>query len=144
MNVLKYVLKIYNSYVFARDGDRILIYICLLQKEYHMKADACSFVSLLQHYLFDTLIYMVVIPIGALSLCDAAYDHDDVIKWKHFPRYWPFERGIHRSPMNSSHKGQWRGALMLSLIWVWMNASINNLDAGDLIRHRAHYDVIVM
>ena len=23
--------------------------------------------------------------------------HDDVIKWKHFPRYWPFVRGIHRS-----------------------------------------------
>ena len=29
--------------------------------------------------------------------------HDDVIKWKHFPRYWPFVRGIHRSPMNSLH-----------------------------------------
>ena len=32
--------------------------------------------------------------------------HDDVIKWKHFPRYWPFVRGIHRSPVNSPHKGQ--------------------------------------
>ena len=32
--------------------------------------------------------------------------HDDVIKWKHFPRYWTFVRGIHRSPVNSSHKGQ--------------------------------------
>ena len=42
--------------------------------------------------------------------------HDDVIKWKHFPRYWPFVREIHRSPANSSHKGQWRGALMFSLI----------------------------
>ena len=31
---------------------------------------------------------------------------------KHFPRYWPFVRGIHRSPVNSPHKGQWRGALM--------------------------------
>ena len=46
--------------------------------------------------------------------------HDDVIKWKHFPRYWPFVRGIHRSPGNSSHKGQWRGALMFSLICVWI------------------------
>ena len=27
--------------------------------------------------------------------------HDDVMKWKHFPRYWPFVRGIHRSPVNS-------------------------------------------
>ena len=38
--------------------------------------------------------------------------HDNVIKWKHFPRYWPFVRGIHRSKVNSPHKGQWRGALM--------------------------------
>ena len=37
--------------------------------------------------------------------------HDDVIKWKHFPRYWPFVRRIHRFPMNSPHKGQWRGTL---------------------------------
>ena len=37
-------------------------------------------------------------------------DHDDVIKWKHFPRYWPFVRGIHRWPVKSPHKGQWRGA----------------------------------
>ena len=42
--------------------------------------------------------------------------YDDVIKWKHFPRYWPFVWGIHRSPVNCPHKGQWRGALMLSLI----------------------------
>ena len=32
--------------------------------------------------------------------------HDDVIKWKHFPRYWSFVPGIHRSPVNSPHKGQ--------------------------------------
>ena len=31
--------------------------------------------------------------------------HDDVIKWKHFPCNWPFVRGLHRSPMNSGHKG---------------------------------------
>ena len=41
---------------------------------------------------------------------------DDVINWKHFPRYWPFVRGIHRSPVNSPHKGQWRGAWIFSLI----------------------------
>ena len=32
-------------------------------------------------------------------------NHDDVIKWKHFPRYWSFARGIHRSPVNPRHKG---------------------------------------
>ena len=70
--------------------------------------------------------------------------HDDVIKWKHFRRYWPFVRGIHRSPVNSLHKGQWRRALMFSLICVWINDWVNNREAGDLIRHRAHYDVTVM
>ena len=70
--------------------------------------------------------------------------HDDVIKWKHFPRHWPFVRGIHRSPVNSPHKGQWRGALMFYLICAWTNSWANNREAGDLGRHRAHYDVIVM
>ena len=41
-------------------------------------------------------------------ICDF---HDDVIKWKHFPRHWSFVRGIHQSPLNSPHKGQWRVAL---------------------------------
>ena len=70
--------------------------------------------------------------------------HDDVIKWKNFPRYWPFVRGIHRSKVNSPHKGQWRRALMVSLICAWINAWVNNREAGDLRRHHAHYDVIVM
>ena len=70
--------------------------------------------------------------------------HDDVIKWKHFPRYWPFVRGIHRSPVNSPHKGQWRGALMFTLICARINGWVNNREAGDLRRYRAHYDVIVM
>ena len=47
-------------------------------------------------------------------------------------------------PVNSPHKGQWRGALMFSLICTWINAWVNNREAGDLRRHRAHYDVIVM
>ena len=69
--------------------------------------------------------------------------HDDVIKWKYFPRYWLFVRGIHRSPVNSP-KVQWRGALMFSLIWPWINDWVNNREAGDLRHHRANYDVIVM
>ena len=70
--------------------------------------------------------------------------HDDVIKWKHFPRYWPFVRGIHRSPVNSPHKGQWRWPLIFSLICVWINRWVNNREAGDLRRNQAHCDVIVM
>ena len=70
--------------------------------------------------------------------------HDDVIKGKHFPRYWSFVRGIHRWPVNSPHKGQRRGALVFSLIYAWMNGWINNRETGDLRRHRAYYDVTVM
>ena len=63
--------------------------------------------------------------------------HDDVIKWKHFPRYW-------RGPVNSPHKGQWCGALVFSLICVWINGWVNSREAGDLRRYRAHYYVTVM
>ena len=64
------------------------------------------------------------------------YYYDDVNKCKHFPPYWPFVRGIHRSPMNSPHKDQWRGAAMFSLICVWINGWVNNREAGDLRRYR--------
>ena len=70
--------------------------------------------------------------------------HYGVIKRKHFPRYWPFVRGIHRSSVNSPHKGQWRGALMFSMICAWMNGWVNNREADDLGSHSAHNDVTVM
>ena len=46
--------------------------------------------------------------------------------------------------VNSPHKGQWCGALMFPLIGAWINGSVNNREAGDLGRHCANYDVIVM
>ena len=49
------------------------------------------------------------------------FSYDDVIKWKYFPHSWPFVWGIHQSPVNSSHKGQWCGALMFSLICAWID-----------------------
>ena len=68
--------------------------------------------------------------------------------WRHqmetFPRYWPFVRRSHRSPVNSPRIGQWRGALMFSLICAWINDWANNRDASDLRGHRAHYDVAAM
>ena len=54
--------------------------------------------------------------------------HDNIIKWKHFRRYFPLGRGIHRSPVvapQRPHKGQWRGALMFSLIYVRMNKRLS-------------------
>ena len=50
----------------------------------------------------------------------------DVIKWKHFQRYL--------SPVNSPHKGQWRGALMLLWSAPWISDWVNNREAGDLRR----------
>ena len=70
--------------------------------------------------------------------------HGDVIKWKQFPRHRPFVRGIHQSPVNSPRKGQWRGALMFSLICARINGWENTPEAGDLRRHPTHCDVIVM
>ena len=70
--------------------------------------------------------------------------HDDVIKWKHSPRNWPFVREIHRSLMNSTHKGKWRRSLMFSLIRAWINGWVNNRETGDVRRHCAYYDVTVM
>ena len=51
---------------------------------------------------------------------------------------------MNRMKGNSPHKGQWRGALMFSLICSWINGWVNNREVGDLRRHRAHSDVIVM
>ena len=70
--------------------------------------------------------------------------NDDVIKWKHLPRYWPVVGRIHRSSMDSPHKDQWLGPLMISLKCTWTNNWANNRDPDDLRRHRAHYDVPVM
>ena len=77
-------------------------------------------------------------------LVQCLYHHDDVIKWKKIPRYWPFVRGICRSSVNSPHKGKWRGALMFSLIYAWINGWISNHAAGDLIRHRLHFYATVI
>ena len=54
--------------------------------------------------------------------------YNGVMKCIHFPCHWPFVRAIHRSPMDSPHKSQWRGALMFSLICAWINVWANNLD----------------
>ena len=53
-----------------------------------------------------------------------------------FPCYWP-SCGI---LIEFSHKGQWRGALVFSLICAWTSGWWNSREAGDLRRHRAHYD----
>ena len=85
----------------------------------------------------------LVIPFYLSSSISQIF-HDDIIKWKHFLRHWPFVRGIHRSPVNSPHKGQWCWALMFSLICTWKRGWVNNWDARNLRRYHAHYDITVM
>ena len=68
--------------------------------------------------------------------------------WRHqmetFTALLAYVQGIHRLPVNSPHKGQWRGALMFPLNCAWINGWVNNGGAGDLRRHRAHCDATVM
>ena len=110
---------------------------------YHLKCCWCD-----NHQRLQCIFLHTVCSLGCnWQLFSAGSDnglHDDVIKWKHFPRNWPFVRGIHRSPVNSPHKGQWRGALMFTLICARINGWVNTREAGDLRRYRPHYDVIVM
>ena len=70
--------------------------------------------------------------------------HDDVIKWKHFSALLAICAGNSPVPVNSPHKGQWRGPLMFSFIYAWINDWVNNREAGDLRHQRGHYDIIVM
>ena len=82
--------------------------------------------------------------ISGTNIAVISDNHDDVIKWKHFPCCCPLVKGIHRPPVNSTHTDPWRGPLMFSLICAWINGSENNRGAYDLRRHHAHYDVTVM
>ena len=77
------------------------------------------------------------------------YDHFvNISWWRHgmetFSALLTLCAANYQSPVNSLHEGQWRGALIFSLICFCTNGWVNNRDAGDLRRNRAHYDVIVM
>ena len=67
------------------------------------------------HHTYRIMSYMYHGPESNIG--QVGYIHDDVSKWKHVSRYWPFVRRIHRSTVNSLHKGQWRGAFMFLIVW---------------------------
>ena len=54
---------------------------------------------MLRYGKFEFVLFAIFSTTGIFEngLCEAIHHHDDVIKWKNFPRYWPFVRGIHRS-----------------------------------------------
>ena len=96
----KYVNSCSLTYIFFIQQMHILVFMFIFSVWYQL---ITYFLPLLN----------LSLPHPSLSL--SLPIHDDVIKWKHFPRCWPFVSGIHRSPVNSPHKGQWRGAL----IFLW-------------------------
>ena len=53
--------------------------------------------------------------------------HEDIIRWKHFPCYWPFVRGIHWSLVDSTYKGQGGGAWMFSARELRVEQTIREL-----------------
>ena len=97
-------------------------------------------------WLFDKKLYKCYQPRSDQGLVGVDYiiTHDDVIKWKHFPRYWPFVR--RNSPATGEFPAQRPVTrsfdvffdLRLKIGWV------NNGEAGELRRHIVHYDVTVM
>ena len=51
--------------------------------------------------------------------------HQDMVTRKHFPHYWPFVRGIHRSPVDSPHTGPFMPSFYISCV-VKLNKLLNN------------------
>ena len=82
---------------------------------------------------------LLTVSISEASLVILLCGHDHVIKWKYFPR-----TGHLCGEFTGPHKGQWRGALMSSLICVGINGWVNNRETGDLRRYRVYYGAIVM
>ena len=86
----------------------------------------------------------MVIPKYLYVIITGFNPHDDVIKRKHFPRYWTFVRGFHRSPVKFPLQSPVTRSFDVFFICAWINGWVNNREAGDLRRNRAHYDVNIM
>ena len=82
--------------------------------------------------------------------------HDDVIKWKHFPRYWPFVRGIHRSPRSfdvffdlrlikrlSTQSRGWWFEMLSHPLWHHCNG-LDEIDAIDISLLLMHWNYVFL
>ena len=70
--------------------------------------------------------------------------HNDVIKWKHFPHYWPFIEECTSHWWIPLTKVSDESFLIFSLMCTWINNWVNSSEAGDLRHYCAHHEVIVM
>ena len=83
-----------------------------------------------------------VAPAGSGAESGQLLGHDDIIKWRHSLRYGPFvweftgHRWITRTKASDAELWFWSAP--------WISGWVNNREAGDLRRHHAYYDVIVM
>ena len=135
-------MNIWNSFIMH------MIYVVYV--EYISKYISIRFVTAKAIYfsMQSCFIFFLNLSNVYFSIVWMAYDHST---------WWRFQmltfsallaicagNSLHRSPVNSPHKGQWRGASVFSLIWVWINGWVNSREAGNLRRYRAHYDTTVM
>ena len=105
---------------------------------------SCSTTS---HHIKQCWLFLIWWPWGPITSAKwkvKCYDIMMTSQMETFSALLAFLRGIHRPPVSSPHKGQWRRALLFSIICAWRNGWVNNRDAGDLRGHRAHYEVTVM
>ena len=92
-----------------------------------------------------SILWSLIFETSVLSNINSVHIAEITMKtwWRHqmetFSALLAFCEGIHRSPVTSPHKDQLHGALLFSLICAWINTWVNNGEAGDLRRHRAHY-----
>ena len=123
----------YNCCKTVKDIDSVFHYLWTLQWR-HNESDVVS-----NHQHLDCLLNQFF---GHRWMKRPKLRHDDVIKCKHF-RVIPCAENL---PVTGEfpHKGQWRGALVFSLICAWINGWVNNHETGDLRCHRGHCDVTVM
>ena len=87
-----------NQPQFGQSGEIYLIWLeSVIEngREFHTHIE--SNLTALFMLLFVGFFYFMLIHRSELNHLDLCNTYDDVIKWKHFPRNWPFVRGIHRS-----------------------------------------------
>ena len=100
----------YNN-IYLTFVHHITLYLCVFGLH-------CTIMSLdiaIRYHIYDAVVQTICL-MPEIIVAPGYHNDDDVIKWNYLPRYWPFVWGIHRSPVNSPHKGQRRGALVFSLI----------------------------
>ena len=120
-----------------------MIWDNIQQKRYYLQqpfftADVNEIVKSIKH--FHAILLPEVVIIAHLRYAETWWRH----QMEAFSALLAICAGNSPVPVKSPHKGQWRGALMFSLICARINDWVNNQEAGDLRRHRGHYDVSVM